>query len=357
MSNHTQNTKSVSAKDQKVFSRVAYSVYLKDLFDKRAFIKAGAIAWGPPFDYFDMKKDVIALQLRVKCWVSEFAASEPQDVERLSETQKRTIISSLKGYCVQENWETLLGRLSHIHRDMILEVFMETLLFKELFARFFEAPFWYFDGKMDSTDAEGDEKFGARLQHLYERFLETNPLNAALWRSETLRLANSVKEAQAPSTKLGSYHRERRQALIGQLVDDILSIEPIQWLLRKPASQEVESKRRDELYKLCQVVAETASAQANMRGHFEFHRLDRLPETFQQYSKTMEAHTLHFLRRDSTRLDGRRVLMLVHPAIARGWIDECAISGYEISTEACVVVEDAEDPADDDKSTEQDQDE
>jgi hypothetical protein len=161
-----------SIRDQKVFGRFGHSEYLRDLYDKRALINAGAMEWGL-LDYRHIQKNAISFRVQVKSWVCEFAASEPQDVDRLTETQKRTIISSLKGCCVQEDWDILMGRLSNLHRDLILDVFLETLLMKEIFTKFFDAPFWYLDGKMDFGDEKGDDTFGVRLQHLYERFLES----------------------------------------------------------------------------------------------------------------------------------------------------------------------------------------
>jgi hypothetical protein len=66
-----------------------------------------------------------------------------------------------------------MGRLSNLHRDLILNVFLETLLIKEIFTKFFDAPFWYLDRKIDFGDEKGDDTFGVRLQHLYKRFLES----------------------------------------------------------------------------------------------------------------------------------------------------------------------------------------
>lgn len=100
------------------------------------------------------------------------AKSNPEDVDLLSESQKRTIISSLAGYCVQEEWDVLMGLLPDLLRETILEVFLETLIYKEIFGRFFRAPFWYLDGKMSPSD-EGDKTFSARLQYLYDRFYES----------------------------------------------------------------------------------------------------------------------------------------------------------------------------------------
>jgi hypothetical protein len=80
-----------------------------------------------------------------------------------------------------------------------------------------------------------------------------------------------------------------------------------------------------------------------MRGHFKFHRLDRLPKTFHKTSKTMEPHTLHFLSKDSTRLDSGRVLIVVYPAITRKWMNESAIFSHKTSSKAYIMVKDLED--------------
>lgn len=160
-------------------SRFGYTrfAYIHDLRDKRNLLRAGEWEWGwlrPK----DIRKQLTCLRVYVHSWVTKFAASEPEDVERLSDTQKCDIISSLKGYCVQEDWDILMGHLSDVHRDLIMEVFLETLLMKEIIEKTFECPFWYFDGKLDLEDEEGDETFGARLQHLYERFLKSMYANA-----------------------------------------------------------------------------------------------------------------------------------------------------------------------------------
>ncbi|KAJ5105319.1 hypothetical protein NUU61_002666 [Penicillium alfredii] len=78
------------------------------------------------------------------------------------------------------------------------------------------------------------------------------------------------------------------------------------------------------------------------RGHFEFYALDRLPETYYFAQDKIESHTLHFLREGSTELDGRRVLIVVHPAIAHRWINEPDTVGHEISCKGYAVLENPE---------------
>lgn len=73
---------------------------------------------------------------------------------------------------MEEKWDVLMGLLPHLVREETLQVFLETLIFKKIFDRFFIVPFWYLDGKMSPSD-EGDAMFGARLQHLYDRCYES----------------------------------------------------------------------------------------------------------------------------------------------------------------------------------------
>lgn len=161
-----------------------------------------------------------------------------------------------------------------------------------------------------------------------------------------MRLANSVMVSQAENTDLGSYHQERRNSLLSQLTDRTLSATPIRWLLRTPSSKEEENDRREELYEIYQMAAEKALAQGNTRGHFELRRLDRLPETFDLASKTLDSHAFHFLddSDNMTRLDGRRVLIVVQPGLARKWTDETDMTEYTLLSPGYVVVEDPEGP-------------
>ncbi|CAI7636156.1 unnamed protein product [Penicillium viridicatum] len=274
----------------------------------------------------------------VQSFAIEHAKSNPEDVDLLSKSQKRTIISTLAGYCVQEEWDVLMGLFPDLVRETILEVFLETLIYKQIFDRLFMAPFWYFDGKMSPSD-EGDEMFSARLQHLYDRFYETNPLMAANWRSETNRLANGMNLNRVSSIDLGTHHRDRRQSFIDQFVKETLSSEPIKWLLKDPSSKEEEDKRYRLLYRVYQLAVESAADLGNIRGHLDFHTLAALPETFTSgEGDRMRSHEYNLLNAGD-RLDGHRILMLVHPGIVRRYI--CARERHftEYSYPAYVVVQ------------------
>ena len=306
------------------------------------------------------------MTLVVHPWVTQFAASEPQGEERLSEEQKKTIISSLKGSCVQEGWDSLMARLPNLTQELILAVFLETLLLKEIYAGIFEAPFWYFDGKTNAEDQTGDDRFSERLQYLYERYLKStwfpdypcifiliiyafpvaNPYSAAIRRSETTRLANSVNRLQAPNHELEYYHRDRRTAALSSMVDDVLASEPICWLLKKPANEEEENMRRRLLVSIYQKAADISPVHAAARGFLEFYRLDDLEKTFHEASDTLNAYNYHFLRKGNTKLDGRRVLLVVQPAIIWRWFNNDRNCERLICSKAEVVIEDPQDQND-----------
>ncbi|KAJ9491953.1 hypothetical protein VN97_g1327 [Penicillium thymicola] len=266
------------------------------------------------------------------------AKSNPEDVDLLSESQKRTIISSLAGYCVQEEWDVLMGLLPDLLRETILEVFLETLIYKEIFGRFFRAPFWYLDGKMSPSD-EGDKTFSARLQYLYDRFYETNPLMAAFWRSETTRLSNATTRNLATNTPLGTQNRDRRESCLDQFVNDTLSSEPIKWLLKEPSSKEEEDKRYELLHRVYEIAAQSALNIGTVRGHLDFQTLATLPETYTRDDGWRMISHEYNLCNTGDRKDGRRILIVVYPGIIRRYLRAHARHLTEFSVPAYVVVE------------------
>lgn len=162
---------------------------------------------------------------------------------------------------------------------------------------------------------------------------------AANWRSETNRLANGMDLNMVSSIHLGTYHRDRRQSFIDQLVKETLSSDPIKWLLEDPSSEEEEDKRYKLLYRVYELAVEKAAELGNIRGHLDFHTLAALPETFTQgEGDRMRSHEYNLLN-VGDRLDGHRILILVHPGIVRRYI--CAHESHftEFSFPAYVVVQ------------------
>lgn len=142
------------------------------------------IGSGSPLAWHDDRKEpeiyFIHLTVDIDNWVMSYAASEPADLDRLSEEQKVAIISSLEGLCVQEGWDALLGQVPGIGlgNGLVVELFLMAMVFQDLHRRVIERPFWYLDGK-SCRDQEGDGTFGERLEYLYGKFLESKYILSA----------------------------------------------------------------------------------------------------------------------------------------------------------------------------------
>lgn len=139
-------------------------------------IEMGSVGWEHIGDTGRMGGDYRTIISILRPWLNDFAAKEPEHENRLSEDQKKHIISSLDGSCVQEDWDVLKARLPKLIRDLIMRTFLEVLVIKEIHTRFFENPFWYFDGKTGPLDQTGDDGFAVRMQYLYERYLGSKSL-------------------------------------------------------------------------------------------------------------------------------------------------------------------------------------
>jgi hypothetical protein len=63
----------------------------------------------------------------------------------LTKRQKKQVIASLKGYCVQEDFDSILSRLNDEHKKSILETFAKIFLVKMVVDNFFKHPFWYIE--------------------------------------------------------------------------------------------------------------------------------------------------------------------------------------------------------------------
>lgn len=74
-------------------------------------------------------------------WAFSYAHKDTSDLVCLTKEQKRQIISSLDGYCVQEDFDTLVSRFPYFMRDQIPAIFAKIFLVKHLFTQCFENPF------------------------------------------------------------------------------------------------------------------------------------------------------------------------------------------------------------------------
>ncbi|KAH8424045.1 uncharacterized protein LDX57_001801 [Aspergillus melleus] len=232
----------------------------------------------------------VLLLYAVGKWVIQYAASEPSDLARLSEEQKSTIISHLDGFCVQDTWDDFVERAPAMKDGLVAEVLLTALVYQDLHVRMIEHPFWYLDGKGAQDQAE-DDTFGERLEYLYERFLETTNLT------------------------FGRYNQGRREAAAARLAKDLLLSGPVLSLLKTPASDEVEKKRREELVAIYTRASHAALSNDQCSGQTEFSRLADIGPTYHSSSDELSAHEYHGVGSGDTKLDGHRILLVFRPAM------------------------------------------
>lgn len=93
--------------------------------------------------------------------------------EILSKEQKKDIITSLKGWVVQDDFDTTVSRLPPNIRYTILVNFASMIILKDCLTLFWSNPFWYLDVDDAFSNSEGAEApFGAHLHTLYKTFLK-----------------------------------------------------------------------------------------------------------------------------------------------------------------------------------------
>lgn len=156
----------------RLYDRARYHDNVREIFD---FFDDGAAGWRPPIPekLEEISKHMLPIEHETNAFAVDFAISTDKELAHLSKAQKNFIIASLEGYCIQEDWDSLIKRFPAAAREAPGEVFVQALLGKALYENLFERQFWYLDGKMSADDEEGDPDFGARLQYLYERFFKS----------------------------------------------------------------------------------------------------------------------------------------------------------------------------------------
>ena len=114
--------------------------------------------------------------------------------KQLSESEKRSIITALDGWCPQESWDYLLDHFS-ADKDIcsrLPSLLAGALLYKHICEYHFTNPFWYFGCSNESKPARTDDfhahdapfwnTFGTQMYNLWQSFLQGNTaLNASLF--------------------------------------------------------------------------------------------------------------------------------------------------------------------------------
>ncbi|RAK85797.1 hypothetical protein BO79DRAFT_155114 [Aspergillus costaricaensis CBS 115574] len=219
------------------------------------------------------------------------------------------------GYCVQEDWTVLQGLLPP--RRSLADHFAEALIHKAIMENVFSNSFQYLDGKTSSTDQAEDKRFASKLQYLYERFFDTNPNLATLWKEQTHRLANSTNSIEAPGDlSFGRDNAKRLLACAPSLADEMLASEPIGLLLKKRLGRNQVAKRRKELIEIFEAsLGLMKLCETGVGGHFKMKRLSELGPLYQCGSSYMIFNLCNGDIVDERDFEGRKILLVVRPTI------------------------------------------
>ncbi|PYH70748.1 uncharacterized protein BO88DRAFT_452271 [Aspergillus vadensis CBS 113365] len=234
------------------------------------------------------------LALRVQGWAMAWGESKP--MYRLSDDDKRMIIESLDGFCVQDDWDSIYSSLPPGGRADFGVVLLETMMNKFIYDKFAASTFWFMDAKMDAADQEGDDNFCKRLDYVYERFKETLPKDAAWWKSTLVSVCMmraSEWVSNPPPTPLLHATLERRKALLKAYGDELLASQPFQLLFRGSLSEKDQAIREERTREVLEEAAhQFTSLQGDMFGNLVVKLLPELPIS-DRHANNMDHHILH----------------------------------------------------------------
>ncbi|GKZ37010.1 hypothetical protein AbraIFM66950_008302 [Aspergillus brasiliensis] len=301
-----------------------------DFFRQLIRIRNGAMfqRGDPPF----MHDEFNLLHALVVDWASTYCAEEDPNYRlkepchlskeacHLSKDDKQEIIASLKGQCVQEDWDSIKALCPPAARRSLCGVLLEAMLYQFIFVTLLDSPFWFMDGRIDPTDVDGDPQFHKRLQHLYERLRVRNRFGAAWIKSAIISESNeSIYGGTREEVELAKCNLARRQAFVTQSRDELLGRRVFQLLLRPVEVDEDIAIRRDGLQRILQQAVDTIIyTEGGIFGNSVIYRLPELP-VFHYNSDIMVGHVFHGYDQDHTpdwaAAQGGRVLIITRPGL------------------------------------------
>ncbi|GKZ72270.1 hypothetical protein AnigIFM50267_008633 [Aspergillus niger] len=252
-----------------------------DLELQMKMLTAGAKGWSD-FDFEVLGNMIHQLMYRIKNWCQQHVRQGLPDTAELSGLEKQAITRSLEGYWVQDvEWDTLMKSLPYSLSNIV--------------EKFFVNPFWYLEGEEfnQQDKATGSVSCAQNLQHLYQRFLETNGIRATIWKKETVRLSNSVMLTQAPNLELGRQTKEYRTKAVALFASTLLSDPFFQRLLESVDCEEAKKRENSLIH------------------------TGECGNTFDPRSNEATLHELYNVggNADDARLAGRRILGITQPVV------------------------------------------
>jgi hypothetical protein len=131
-----------------------------------AFRSMKKASWIPKEDR-TVRDELSKLEERLRLWVKRYVVTEISALEHIPKAEKNTVVKGLVGYCVQEDWDSLVKRTTSIIAKRIPALFAQSMLAKDIFETIFASPFFAFpENDMDSAAPSA-----AKMSYLYEAMM------------------------------------------------------------------------------------------------------------------------------------------------------------------------------------------
>ncbi|KAK1139713.1 hypothetical protein N8T08_000521 [Aspergillus melleus] len=246
-----------------------------------------------------VREDLSMLEQRMRSWAIKNSVTDISDLDHLDGEEKNIILEELDGFCAESDWNTLI-RATPIVLHRMPALLAQAMLSKDVFATAFMNPFFAF-----AEDSPSGLPTSRMLKAMYSTMLD----QAHVWRSQTLRVLSAPPSAQNEESMLAQRVREVTSELAVEFLNG-----PVQALLRTPRTEAELVKRNQELYSVYHSAGALALSLWTQRAFMKFHNLHGL-QRFRTGNPAMTAHPLQHLSEDDERLDGKRVLLVVQPAV------------------------------------------
>ncbi|KAL3457945.1 hypothetical protein BJX64DRAFT_292609 [Aspergillus heterothallicus] len=243
---------------------------------------------------------------KIRIFARKHSWARVEDCDGLIESNKDFIIKGLHGYTSEQTWEGFVNTLP-FSSAKIPVLLVQALLAKSIFEGLFAHPFFMF-GKTESKNRLPDPD---EMMEIYRIMLQIDKREGHLWRSQTLRgLCRSAGNEQP------SFLQERIGKMSGKLANDFL-FGLAGGLLRHNNRADGEGATRSierDLQELYNSAAQLALLLWMQRSFIVCESQGAVP-VFDVTNPVLRAHRLHQLDEDDRKLDGKKILLFVQPAI------------------------------------------
>ncbi|PYI31865.1 hypothetical protein BP00DRAFT_395567 [Aspergillus indologenus CBS 114.80] len=269
---------------------------------------------GPaPMEDHDVRRALRKLHMAIRSWARTYAVSDMSNLEDIPASELDLLVEELGSFCSETTWTSLNEKLS-IPVNRVPDILVQAALSNVVSDWILEDPFFLFQ----AMTVTGSFSLGNDLGNIYHHikqgkkspflFQAVDEVEAHAWRSQMLRLL-SVPAEQSAQPLLGSQPSSLSRNLAEHFIQSSIGV-----LLKRSESRNTLDHRFKELENLLSEAADLALSLWTQRTNMVCYSRYEIPR-FWNGDSLVEAHRLHHLDEDDTRLDGTDIVLVVYPAV------------------------------------------